>query len=84
MPLINALLAARSPPGPPRAPGSSSGALPSFLFSFKIDAERLGARGRGRHRQGARPGVLALHHGAWAETTEAGEHEDGGVRLERL
>jgi hypothetical protein len=34
MPSINALLAARSPPGPPRAPGSSSGALPSFLPSF--------------------------------------------------
>ena len=29
-----------------------------------------------------RPGVLALHHGAWAETTEAGEREDGGVRLD--
>ncbi|KXT32402.1 hypothetical protein HMPREF3036_01739 [Sutterella sp. KLE1602] len=32
--VINALFAARSPPGPPRAPGSSSGALPSFLPSF--------------------------------------------------
>ncbi len=28
-----------------------------------------------------RSGVLALHHGAWAETTETGERDDGGVEL---
>lgn len=29
-----------------------------------------------------RPGVIALHHGAWAETAETGVREDGSLQLE--